>query len=161
MCSLRGFFWNSEGFRDPGKHLLVKEVIREKRLDFLALSETGRSNFSTPFLNNLAVGFDFSWFCLPPQGRSGGMLIGINMATIQVTNVEVGDFCVKLYVKSRFDGFEWVLVSVYGAAQDDKKNLFLSEFVRMCENEPLPLMAGGDFNIIRKPNEKNNSNFNP
>ena len=31
----------------------------------------------------------------------------------------------------------------------------------MCENEPLPLMAGGDFNIIRKPNEKNNSNFNP
>ena len=48
------------------------------------------------------------------------MLISINMATIQVNNVDVGDFCVKLYVKSKFDGFEWVLVSVYGAAQDDK-----------------------------------------
>ena len=134
MSGLRGLFWNSEGFRDPGKHSFVKETLRERRLDFLALSETGRSNFSTSFLSNLAVGLDFSWFCLPPQGRSGGMLIGVNMTTIQVMNVEVGDFCVKLYVKSKSDGFEWVLVSVYGAAQDDRKNLFLSELVRLCEN---------------------------
>ena len=154
MSVLRGLFWNSEGFHDSGKHQFVKENIRERRLDFLALSETGRSNFSTPFLTNLAVGLDFSWFCLPPQGRSGGMLIGINMATLLVKNVDVGDFCVKLYVKSKSDGFEWVLVSVYGAAQDDKKHLLLSEFVRMCENEPLPLLAGGDFNIIRNPKEK-------
>ena len=96
----------------------------------------------------------FICFCLPPHGLSGGMLIGINMATIQVKNMDVGDFCVKLYVKSKFDGFEWALVSVYGAAQDDKINQFLAEFVRMCENEPLPLMAAGDFNIIRRPSEK-------
>ena len=31
----------------------------------------------------------------------------------------------------------------------------------MCENEPLPLLAGGDFNIIRRPSEKNNDNFKP
>ena len=84
MSGLRGLFWNSEGFWDPGKHFFTQETIRERWLDFIALSETGRSNFSTPFLSHLAAGLDFSWFCLPPQGRSGGMLIGINMATIQV-----------------------------------------------------------------------------
>ena len=82
------------------------------------------------------------------------MLIGINSTTLHVKNVDVGDFCVKLYIKSKSDGFEWVLVSVYGAAQDDHKPLFLSELVRLCENEPLPMLVGGDFNIIRKPEEK-------
>ena len=129
MHSLRGLFWNSEGFHDPRKHLFVQESIRERKLDFLALSETGRSNFSTLFLSHLAAGRDFSWFCLPPRGRSGGMLLGMNMGTLQVTNVEVGDFCVKLFLKSKCDGFEWVLVSVYGAAQDEHKAQFLSELV--------------------------------
>ena len=161
MHSLRGIFWNSEGFRDPGKHLFVQEAIRERKLDFFALSETGRSNFATPFLTHLAAGQDFSWFCLPPRGRSGGMLIGVNTATLQVKNVDVGDFCVKLYVKSKCDGFEWVLVSVYGAAQDEQKPMFLSELVRLCENEPLPMLVGGDFNILRKPEYKNNNSYNP
>ena len=106
MHSLRGIFWNSEGFRDPGKHLFVQEAIRERKLDFFALSETGRSNFATPFLTHLAAGQDYSWFCLPPSGRSGGMLIGVNTLTLQVKNVYVGDFCIKLYVKSKCDGLE-------------------------------------------------------
>jgi hypothetical protein len=53
-----------------------------------------------------------------------------------------------------------VLVPVYGAAQDDKKPDFLAELVRTCDNETLPLLIGGDFNIIRRKEEKNNDNFN-
>jgi hypothetical protein len=33
---------------------------------------------------------------------------------------------------------------------------FLAELFRMCESEPLPIMVGGDFNILRE----NNDNFN-
>ena len=93
--------------------------------------------------------------------RSGGMLLGLNVGTLVVTDGEVGDFCVKLYLKSRCDGFRWVLVSVYGAAQEEHKSQFLSELVQLCENETLPMIVGGDFNIIRKPEEKNNDNYNP
>jgi hypothetical protein len=50
-------------------------------------------------------------------------------------------------------------VAVYGAAQDRHKPSFLAELVRVCENETLPLMVGGDFNIIRRQEEKNNDNF--
>jgi hypothetical protein len=49
MINLKGLTWNSEGFQDPGKHLFVKESIREYDLDFIALLETGRSNFIVPF----------------------------------------------------------------------------------------------------------------
>jgi hypothetical protein len=70
-----------------------------------------------------------------------------------------GDFCVKFHLKIKRDNFEWALVAVYGAAQDRHKPSFLAELVRICENERLPLMVGGDFNIIRRKEEKNNENF--
>jgi hypothetical protein len=76
-----------------------------------------------------------------------------------VTKVIAGDFCVKFHLKTKRDNFEWALVAVYGAAQDRHKPSFLAEMVRVCENETLPLMVGGDFNIIRRQEEKNNENF--
>jgi hypothetical protein len=53
-------------------------------------------------------------------------------------------------VTSKHDNFKWVLVAVYGAAQDEQKPDFLAELVRMCEDEHLPLIVGDDFNIIRR-----------
>jgi exonuclease III len=153
MHKLRGITWNSEGFKDPGKHLFVKESIREYDLDFIALLETGRSSFSIPFLRDLSTGKDFAWFCLPPHGRSGGILVGINTNTLKVNRVDSGDFCVKLAIKSKIDGFEWLLVPVYGAAQEKFKHEFLAELVRMCDSEILPMLLAGDFNILRRPED--------
>jgi hypothetical protein len=58
------------------------------------------------------------------------------------------------------DGFKWALVVVYGPAQPNHKESFLVELVRMCSQENLPLMIGGDYNILRHPSEKNNPNYN-
>jgi hypothetical protein len=111
-------------------------------------------------LNHISGGLDFQWFCVPPIGRSGGILVGINADTLSVQNIVSGDRCVKFYVTSKKDNFKWVLVAVYGAAQDEQKPEFLAELVRICEDEPLPMIVGGDFNIIRRREEKNNDNFN-
>jgi exonuclease III len=71
-----------------------------------------------------------------------------------VLKVSTGDFCVKLHIKCKTDGFEWILVTVYGEAQDAHKAQFLAELVRTCETEILHILVGGDFNIIRKREEK-------
>jgi hypothetical protein len=55
MHKLRGITWNSEGFKDPGKHLFVKESIREYDLDFIALLEIGRSSFSNTFYSRIYI----------------------------------------------------------------------------------------------------------
>jgi hypothetical protein len=156
---MKGFIWNRDGFGDMAKHSLIKETMKEQKLEFIVISETGRPSFSAPFLTNLAAGMDYSWFCLPPRGRFGGILAGINNASLMVTKVISGDFCVKFHLKIKWDNFEWALVAVYGAAQDRQKPSFLAELVRICENEMLPLLVRGDFNIIRRKEEKNNENF--
>jgi hypothetical protein len=65
-----------------------------------------------------------------------------------------GDICVKFHLVTKSDNFEWSLVVVYGAAQDAQKGEFLAKLVCMCENDPLPMLVGGDFNIIRWQEEK-------
>ena len=80
--------------------------------------------------------------------------MGINMETLHIKKVDVGNLCVKLHLRCKADGFEWVLIPVYGAAQDSHKPKFLSELVCMCESEPLPMLVGGHFNIIRRREEK-------
>jgi hypothetical protein len=142
---MKGSFWNSDGFKDPAKHIFVRETLSEHKLDFFAILETGRDNFSVPFLKNISAGLDIQWYCVPPIGRSGGILVGINAASLTVQWVVTGSRCVKVFVTSKLDNFKWVLVAVYGAAQDEQKPEFLAELVRICEDETLPLLVGGGF----------------
>jgi hypothetical protein len=55
---------------------------------------------------------------------------------------------VKFSLRDRKSDFKWVLVAVYGAAQPEFKESFLTELVQACNNEKLPLCIRGDFNII-------------
>jgi hypothetical protein len=67
---------------------------------------------------------------------------------------------IEVKLRNKEDNFEWKLIAVYGATQENEKEAFLSERVRMCGTKRKPLLVGGDFNIIRSPNEKNNNRFN-
>ena len=96
MEGLRGIFWNCEGFRDKAKHLFVQESVREYHLDFIALSEMGRSNFATSFLNQLTVRYDFMWVCAPPRGRSGVCLWGLMQQLSKLNMLRRGIFVLNL-----------------------------------------------------------------
>lgn len=95
-----------------------------------------------------------------PRGRSDGILLGINLEVMEVASIDEGEFYVKFHVRNKEDGFQWILVAVYGAAQEEFKEDFLVELVNACNKEPCPLLVGGDFNIIRNPSEKNNDRYN-
>jgi hypothetical protein len=47
---MKGFFWNSNGFKDPKKHKFISDLTKENNLNFIAISETGRSDFMPRFL---------------------------------------------------------------------------------------------------------------
>jgi hypothetical protein len=51
---MNGMFSNSRGLGDLAKHLFFADSIREHNLDFLAISETGRRDFTQSSLNRLS-----------------------------------------------------------------------------------------------------------
>jgi len=157
---MKGIFWNCNGFADGKKYRFLSELTKEKNLDFIALSETGRANFPQSTLNNICAGRDFLWHCMAPRGRSGGMLLGVNLLNLDIGEIEEGDFFIRFKVRNREDDFKFNLIAVYGPAQVEHKSIFLLEMVRVCSKDTLPIVIGGDFNILRRPDEKNNVNFN-
>ena len=156
---MKGIFWNSRGLKDLAKRRFLVETDVEEKLHFIALLETGRDNFASQFLGSLTAGVDFDWHCLLRRGRSSGILLGVKCETLEVVNVVRGDYTMKFRVRSKMDGFRWALVVVYGADQLEFKPEFLADLVWIRGYERLPLLVGGDFNIIRRKEEKNNDHF--
>jgi hypothetical protein len=66
---------------------------------------------------------------------------------------------VKFYLCSKENDFKLALVAVYGLARSNLKEQFLTEMVHMCNHEQLPILIGGDFNILRNTSEKSKDNF--
>ena len=70
----------------------LSDTTLEKSLDFITLSEVGRRDYSQSFLKNLCVGKHFLGHCKSPSGRSSGILMGINLTTFDIGEIEEGDF---------------------------------------------------------------------
>jgi hypothetical protein len=140
---MNDIFSNSRGLGDLAKHLFFADSIREHNLDFLAISETGRRDFTQSFLDRLLGGANFVWHSRPQRGRSGGILVGIKIDTMEVLVSSDGDFHVKLHIRNKLDNFTWSLVVVYGAAQEGFKADFLREMVNLAKNNPYPILIGG------------------
>jgi len=87
------------------------------------------------------------------------MVLGVLLSTFDIGEIEEGDFFIRFKLRHREDDFKFNLISVYGPAQAEHKSSFLSEMVQVCSKETVPIIIGGDFNIIRKPDEKNNDNY--
>jgi exonuclease III len=150
---MKGIFWNCNGFRYPKKYRFISNLTKEHNLSFIALSETGRKSFTSPFLKNLCAKKDFICM-LKRRGRSGGILLGIDLSIFHIGAIDEGEYYIKLHLCNKDDSFKWALVAVYGPAQEDQKTQFLAELVNMCSREALPILIGGDFNILRNPDEK-------
>ena len=52
-----------------------------------------------------------------------------------------------------------MLYTVYGPAQHQNKQVFLSELANTCSKESLPYLIGGDFNIMRRLEDKSSGVF--
>jgi hypothetical protein len=76
-----------------------------------------------------------------------------------IGSIDEGDFYVKFTLRYKSTDFKFVLYSIYGPAQSQNKGAFLVEIANTCSKESLPFLIGGDFNIMRKPEDKSCGDF--
>ena len=60
----------------------------------------------------------------------------------------------------RDGGFEWLLFNIYGPAHEERKREFLEEIQQRILGTDLPVCLGGDFNLVRRVEEKSSGNVN-
>jgi hypothetical protein len=78
------------------------------------------------------------------------MLLGVDLQTFDIVAIDEGDFYIKFHLCNKVDDYKWALVVVH----DEFKENFLAELVNMCSHERLPMLVGGDYNILRNSSKK-------
>jgi len=92
---MKGFYWNSRGLSDLAKYRYISEAIS------VAVMETRKQDMSRANLNRLSGGADFVWHCLPPSGRSGGILLGVNSLILDLSLIVEGEFFIKFHLRNK------------------------------------------------------------
>src|SRR4051812_40272038 len=136
--------------------------MRDEHIDIIAIQETMRTEFSLHELECLSSHL-FAWHWLPSSGttgHSGSIVLGVKDATFEVGGMDRGEFFVSMEIFERALNFKWEIVIVYGPADHRRSPAFLEELHLKISNSLLPVVVGGDFNLIRSPDEKNNDRIN-
>lgn len=91
-----------------------------------------------------------------------GILLGCSRDRVEVLSWELGTFFVAASVRQRTSRVGWMVVSVYGPADHDWAAEFLEELqalVARCDDIGLPMVLGGDFNLICSSVDKSSDNI--
>jgi exonuclease III len=126
----------------------------------VCLQETIKQDFTDQELRSLEVGDKFFWCWLPANGQSGGMLMGFTDSFFDVGRVSLGQYFISASILCRADNFKMEVMGVYGPADHSHSHEFFEEISARVAASDLPILMGGDFNLLRDAADKSNDRIN-
>ena len=149
-------FWNSRGIAALGRKQYIDDTLVPLHVDYIGFQETKKENFSPSFLKGILGNRNFTWNHLPAVGSAGGVLVGVNNDCFDVISWEVKKFSDSVIAKIKSRDKIVRITTVYGSAYEDGKQAFISELHELFINWEGPALIGGDFNLVRSQEDKNN-----
>jgi exonuclease III len=146
---------NCRGVGKKGMSVFLQDLLKDQLLDFIGLQETIKKDYSHAFFRKIDPGNLLCWKWVASVGRAGGILGGFRLSRFDVCDTVVNRFFIKVTLMDLKIQKKSCLVIVYGAAQEEDKEDFLTELGNICRDQRLPLLVGGDFNLLRDASEKN------
>jgi exonuclease III len=153
-------FWNVRGLNSVARRDAVCVLVDAAKIDILCLQETKMSAISRQLiLSMLGSDFDNNFICRPSIGASGGILIAWRrrLGTVQDSRVDNHSVSVQFCPATESS---WWLTCVYGPQDNQEKIQFLQELRDIRSQCTGPWVVAGDFNLIYRDEDKNNSNLN-
>jgi hypothetical protein len=92
-----GASMNCRGVGKKGMRIFLSDLIKEKQLDFIALQETIKKDYSTTSFRRIDHVNQFSWKWIPSMGRSGGILGGFKVSRFDILDTVLGRNLVLVY----------------------------------------------------------------
>lgn len=152
--------WNVRGLNSTARRDAVRMLVDSTRTDIVCLQETKMADISRGLiLSMLGSDFDNNFCFLPSIGASGGILVAWKNRIGLVGATRIDSHCVSVQF-CLVNGAAWWLTCVYGPQENQEKILFLQELRDIRAQCIGPWMVAGDFNLIYREADKNNSNLN-
>ena len=113
---MRILSWNVRGLLKKARRGQVREYIFNEKVDIVGLQETVKHDFADHELCELAGGANFTWFWLAAKGKSGGILLGVKVDSLEVENHEIWNLVLALLSGTdspTFDGISSLFMALH------------------------------------------------
>lgn len=152
--------WNVRGLNSPAKRATISEVVDAHRLVVLCMQESKIDAWSPAIVKEIGGSRLDNCDVLPAEGTRGGAAIFWDSSKIAITTHAVGQFSITARASLPHSNTSFWITTVYGPADDARKDDFLDEMVRIRPPMGEPWLINGDFNIIYEARDKSNHNLN-
>jgi hypothetical protein len=102
----------------------------------------------------------FVWNWLPATGHYEGLFLSFREESFEVGLWKKEVFFLSATAAQHSCRMKWRFVLVYGRADHHRSAEFLGELEQEINSCPLPVVVGGNFNLIRDGRDKSNANIN-
>ncbi|RVW53777.1 Transposon TX1 uncharacterized 149 kDa protein [Vitis vinifera] len=132
---------------DSSKRKVIKAMIRSQRADLFCIQETKIQTMTEGVVRSLGSGRFLDWGAMGAQGSAGGILVCWDKRSLDLLEMEMGNFSISCRLKNVEDGMVWIFTGVYGPCNRKEREALWEELgaIRGLWDEPWCL--GGDFNV--------------
>ncbi|RCV25633.1 hypothetical protein SETIT_5G181000v2, partial [Setaria italica] len=148
--------WNVRGLNARARQNVVRQLVTQEHISLITLQETKLDTYNDSMIREL-LGIDFDYYDFPASYTCGGVLLAWNKEAWAVSNSLFCENTLTAKVKLLPNGENWWLTCVYGPQSDGDKLRFLAELRDIRAGCSGTWMVCGDFNLIYKAEDKNNS----
>ena len=96
-----GLFWNCRWVSKKGMSVIVKDILADNVVDFVGLQETMKKTYSDAFFRKIDPSKKYAWHWIPSEGKSGGILCGVNFEKFDVIHFSEGNFSLSATVQCK------------------------------------------------------------
>ena len=121
---IRLLSWNVRGANDNSKRKVIKAMIRSQKVDLFCVQETKIKSMIEGLVRSLGSGRFLDWGAMGAQGVAGGIPICWDKRTLEVLEMEMGQFSIYCKLRNVEDGKAWIFTGVYGPfSKEDRETL--------------------------------------
>jgi exonuclease III len=146
--------WNVRGINSDKKWNSIRDKIVESRCEIVCLQET-KESFDLQFIKKFCPSDFDSFHFLPSIGASGGILVVWKSSSFLGNPVFTNAYAISIEFTSKLSNDTWILTTVYAPCTHTGKREFLEWFGGIQMPDDVHWLITGDFNLIRKPEDRN------
>ena len=120
----------------------------------ICLQKTKIKEMTTGLVRSLRVGRHLDWGAVNSRGAVGGILVFRDNKLVELVDLVEGVFLNFMSFKNCVDGIVWVFTGVYGSVCSRDRENFWEELGSIKGLWSDPWCVGGDFNLLRFPEER-------
>lgn len=149
-------YWNIRGINSTHKWTTLRSKIVETGCDIIYIQETKRELFDQQYLRNFCLAQFDCFRYIPSLSLSGGTIIVWKSSRFTGHLIFQNDYAMSIKFVSMISGAIWVLTNIYAPCTPEGKQQCIHWFHNIDMAEDTDWLIVGDFNLIRRPSDRNN-----